>query len=189
MSAGARLRLVGAARLRLWLAPAMLATSLLPVAPAMAASNNTSQVGGTAAVAVVSPVTMINLGDMRFGNIAQPTTAGTLTLSPTGVVTTSGGVTGNQAIAQGGTGPTPGTFAITAGSNQNFIVFGPVTFNITSSGGASMPVTLLTGALQLQSNNGTTVSYLLTVGGTLSMAGNQAIGAYSGSYTLLTVYQ
>jgi hypothetical protein len=120
--------------------------------------------------------------------LARPSTSGTLTLSPTGAVTTSGGVTGNQAIAQGSTGPTPGTFSITAGSNQAFTVFGPITFNI-SNGAATMPVTLLTGALQQQSNNGTTVNYLLTVGGTLSVAGNQAIGAYSGSYTLTTVYQ
>jgi hypothetical protein len=52
-----------------------------------------------------------------------------------------------------------------------------------------MPVTLLTGALQKQSNNGTTANYLLSVGGTLSVGANQAIGTYVGSYTLLTVYQ
>jgi len=188
MSACAPSRANSARRLRSWVAGALLTLGAVQAAPALAASNNTSQISGTAAAAVVTPVSMTNLGNMRFGNLARPSTSGTLTLSPTGAVTTSGGVTGNQAIAQGSTGPTPGTFSITAGSNQAFTVFGPITFNI-SNGAATMPVTLLTGALQQQSNNGTTVNYLLTVGGTLSVAGNQAIGAYSGSYTLTTVYQ
>jgi hypothetical protein len=188
MSSGAPWVLGVASRLRSCFAIACLVLNMMLAAPVLAASNNTSQVNGTAAAAVVVPSTMTNLGDMRFGNLVQPSTAGTLTLSPTGAVTTSGGVSGNQAIAQGSTGPSPGTFSITAGSNQVFTVFGPITFSI-SSGASTMPVTLLTGALQKQSNNGTTANYLLSVGGTLSVGANQAIGTYVGSYTLLTVYQ
>ncbi|WP_068075828.1 DUF4402 domain-containing protein [Novosphingobium lentum] len=186
--AGALARQTTTRRRRTILAIAAVAAFGLSAVPAVAGSGNAVQVSGSAIAQVVAPVSMTNLGDMRFGSIARPTTSGTLRLSPTGGVTTTGGVTGNQAISQGTTGPLPGSFQIVAPSNRAFTIYGPTTFNI-SSGASTMPVTLLTGALQQQADNGTAMTYLLSVGGTLTVAGNQAVGAYSGTYTLTTILQ
>lgn len=163
---------------------AALAGSAAQAAP----SANSDSITGTAQAAVVRPVSMVNTATMSFGQIARPTASGTLRLSPSGAVTATGGVTGNEAIAQTGGGPAPGVFMITTYPNANFTVFGPVTFAL-SNGTQAMNVTLLTGSLQQVSSTPTSVTYRLNVGGTLNMSANQAVGTYNGTYSLITVYQ
>lgn len=164
------------------------AAALLGTAAHAAPSGSSASTAGTARAAVVQPVSMVNTAAMRFGQIAQPSTSGTVTLSPTGTVTGSGGAAGNQAIAQTGGGPAPGIFMITTYPNAAFSVFGPASFAL-SNGGQTMNVTLLTGTLQQVSSTATSMTYRLNVGGTLNMAANQAVGTYNGSYSLITVYQ
>lgn len=165
-----------------------LAGAALPGAVAQAATGNGASVSGTAQATVLQPVGMINTGAMQFGQIVQPTAAGTVTLSPSGTLTSTGGAAGNELVAQTGGGPQAGDFLITSAPGTLFTIFGPISFNLRN-GGATMPVTLLTGALQQVSATPTVVVYRLRVGGTLSLAANQAVGTYTGTYTLQTVYQ
>lgn len=160
----------------------------LPAPAARAATGNGKSVTGTAQATVLQPLSMTNTGPMRFGQIVQPSAAGTVTLSPSGTLTSAGGAAGNELIAQTTGGPQAGDFVITSTPGTLFTIYGPITFNL-SNGAATMPVTLLTGALQQLSSSPTTVIYRLRVGGTLSLAANQAVGTYSGTYTLQTVYQ
>ncbi len=165
--------------------------ALLPLVlavPAQAASGNSRVLTGSAQASVVRPVTMTNTAALRFGQIARPATAGTVTISPAGTISSGGGAAGNATIAQTAGGPAPGTFQITAYPGAQFAVFGPASFNIRN-GPRSMAVTLLTGSLQLLSSTSTSETWRLDVGGTLNLGANQAVGTYSGSYTLITQYQ
>ena len=63
---------------------------------------------GTASATLIQPITIAATAPLRFGLMAQPTAAGTVTVSTTGAVSTSGGMVGNTAIAQGGAGPQAG---------------------------------------------------------------------------------
>lgn len=164
-----------------------LAGTALPE-PARAASGNGASVTGTAQARVLQPLSMANTGAMRFGQIVQPSAAGTVTLSPNGTLTSAGGAAGNELIAQTSGGPQAGDFTITSAPGTFFTVYGPISFTL-SNGAATMPVTLLTGTLQQISASPTTIVYRLRVGGTLSLSANQAVGTYSGTYTLQTVYQ
>lgn len=166
---------------------ALLALASGGASPALAAAG-TATGTGTAQARVLQPVSMTNTAEMRFGQIIQPVTSGTVTLSPAGTVTAAGGAAGNQTIAQTGGGPAAGEFTITMAPNTAFSVYGPLSFTLTN-GTSTMSVSVLTGSLQTVSQTATAITYRLRVGGTLSLAANQAVGTYTGSYTLQTVYQ
>ncbi|MBC2668168.1 DUF4402 domain-containing protein [Novosphingobium piscinae] len=172
------------------LAAALSGLAVAGLAPtaAQAGTGNVALASGSAAARVLQPVSMANTADMRFGQIIQPTSAGTVRLSPAGTVTTTGGAAGNEAIAQTSGGPGAGEFTVTVAPNTFFVVFGPSSFTL-SNGAATMPVSLLTGSLQLISQTPTANTFRLRVGGTLTLAANQAVGTYTGTYTLQTVYQ
>lgn len=165
-----------------------LAGAALPHSAVLAATGSGATATGTAQAAVLQPVGMINTGAMQFGQIVQPSAAGTVTINPTGALTSTGGAAGNELIAQTTGGPQAGGFTITCAPGTLFTIYGPVSF-ILRNGGATMPVTLLTGALQQVSSTPTIVAYRLRVGGTLSLSANQPVGTYTGTYTLQTVYQ
>jgi hypothetical protein len=152
-----------------------------------APSGKTAQGTGASQATVVAPAAMTNTGEMRFGQFVQPSGAGTLTLTPAGAMSGTGAVSGNQLIAQTGGGPQPGTFAITSNLNQAFTVYGPISTTITN-GGASMTISNLTGTLTQTGANATNSFYTLNVGGRLNVNANQAVGTYTGSYTLTTIY-
>lgn len=175
-------------RTTLLLGALALSSTALPGPAARAATGNGATVSGTAQANVLQRLSMTNTGPMAFGQIVQPSAAGTVTLSPAGTLTSAGGAAGNELIAQTGGGPQAGVFTITSAPNTLFTVYGPISFSLRN-GAATMPVTLLTGALQQVSATPTTVVYRLRVGGTLSLAANQAVGTYTGTYTLQTVYQ
>ena len=167
---------------------AVVAVVLMSVGTAHAASGNSVQVTGSARAAVIIPVSMTNVSALSFGQFARPNAAGTMTISPAGAVSTTGGVTGNEAIVQTGGGRAAARFTITVAPGAGFTVFGPISTTL-SSGSNTMTVTNLTGSLALSSSTATSRTYTLMVGGRLNVAANQAIGTYNGTYTLTTVYQ
>ena len=166
----------------------LVALASLSATAAHAASGNASSATGQTQASVAQPISIVNTGALRFGEIAQPATAGTVTLRPTGTVTATGGAAGNQQITQSGAGPTPGEFTLTAAPNTAFSLFGPASFTL-SNGTRTMAVTVLTGNLQVIASGATSTTYRLRVGGTLNLGASQAVGTYSGSYTIFAVYQ
>lgn len=155
-------------------------------------AQTTEQVSSTADI--VRPLTLVNTSDLDFGRIIAGPTAGTITLSASNQVTSSGGV-----LSVGGT------------DNARFYGYG--TYNQTvwirahtntislarSGGGASMTVSDLTmAATPVVPLNTTWRGFIIgstdgffgfSVGGQLSVGANQAPGIYNGTFTVELIYQ
>ncbi|WP_295529809.1 DUF4402 domain-containing protein [Novosphingobium sp. Chol11] len=160
---------------------------MLLFAPALAqaAPGNTRSVSGTATAAIIRPIAIVAVASLRFGVIARPSTAGTLTVSTTGAVSTTGGVTGSNAINQGALAARTGTFRVTGDPGRSFVVVLPPTATVTTSAG-SMNISLFTVGALPGSTSGTLD---IAVGGTLSVSAAQTPGAYSGTYRITATYQ
>ncbi len=164
---------------------AVSAALMLAPAAAQAAPGNTRSVSGTATAAIIRPIAIAATASLRFGVIARPSTAGTLTVSTTGAVSTTGGVTGSNAINQGAIGPRAGTFRVSGEPGRTFVVILPPTATVTAPGG-SMTISLFTVGALTGSPAGTLD---IAVGGTLAVGANQAVGAYNGIYKITATYQ
>jgi hypothetical protein len=162
----------------------VLAAPLPAASPALAAPGGTATMTGTASATIITPITIVATAPLRFGVMARPTAAGTVTVSTAGVVTTSGGMVGNTAIAQGSSGPQAGKFRVSGEPGRQFFVTLPAAATVTRSGG-SMTITLFTvGAL-----TGSPVGTLdIAVGGTLAVGAAQPIGTYNGTYQITASY-
>jgi hypothetical protein len=158
--------------------------SLVPAA-AEAAPGNTRSVSGTATAAIIRPIAIAAIASLRFGVIARPSTAGTLTVSTAGAVSTTGGVTGSNAINQGTLGPRAGTFRVSGEPGRSFVVIMPPTATVTAPTG-SMTISLFTVGALTGSPAGTLD---IAVGGTLTVGANQTVGPYSGTYQITATYQ
>ncbi len=156
-------------------------------ARAQPANSSVSQ--GAAQAAIVAPLKITAGTMLRFGQFANATTAGTLTVDSTGAVSTTGGMIGANTFAQTGTGRGNATFSVTGNANAAFGV--TVSTNVQLANGANrMAVTGFTGNV---ANSAAvldaTGNFTLNVGATLNVAANQAIGTYSGTYVLTVIYQ
>jgi hypothetical protein len=164
---------------------AAVALALSAAAGAMAATINASS-----SSTVVSPIAITKAADLAFGAFAAGSTSGTVTVSPDGsrsfgggalgVGTQSGAITAAQFNVTGQSGFTysisvTGT-ALTSGSDT--MAFAPIsalTANTATSGTVSSGT--LTGGTQT-----------IFVGGSLTVAANQAPGTYSGTVTATVDY-
>lgn len=139
---------------------------------------------GTANAVIIRPISIAATNPLRFGIMAQPTATGTVTVNTAGAVSTTGGMVGNTAIAQGGSGPRAGTFRVTGEPGRQFFVTLPPSATVTRTG-ASMTISLFTvGAL-----SGSPAGTLdIAVGGTLTVQGSQTVGTYNGTYQITASY-
>lgn len=153
--------------------------------PALAAPGGTVTVTGTASATIIRPISIAATAPLRFGVMARPTAAGTVTVSTAGVVTTGGGMVGNTAIAQGSSGPQAGKFRVSGEPGRQFFVTLPLAATVSRSGGGAMTITLFTvGAL-----TGSPVGTLdIAVGGTLAVGAAQSVGTYNGTYQITASY-
>lgn len=163
---------------------AAFAASLPAPEAAYAAPGGTATVTGTASAQVITPIRIVATAPLRFGVMAQPTAAGTVTVSTAGAVSTTGGMIGNTAIAQGSSGPQAGKFRVSGEPGRQFFVTLPLAATVTRSG-SSMTITLFTvGAL-----TGSPVGTLdIAVGGTLAVGASQPVGTYNGTYQITASY-
>ena len=161
---------------------AAVALAALAPATALAAPGDVSVVTGTATVLVVEPFTITPLQDLRFGAMAQPIVAGTVTVSPASVVTS----TYDLSAFPGGRGAAE--FFVFGDPNRRFLTFLPNTATI-SNGAASMTVNNFTANV---TPGGTRLNaagqYFLRVGGRLNVNANQAPGSYSGTFNVRVIY-
>ena len=139
----------------------------------------------TATATIVTPIAIVNAGNMNFGNVAVSASLGTVILAPAGTRTITGGVTlpvtaGTVSAAHFDVTGTPAyTYAITIPSTATTVTSGGNTMTVNAF--TSTPVT--TGTLGAVSGAQT-----IDVGATLNVGANQASGTYvSGTPFTVTV--
>ena len=137
-----------------------------------------AQVTGTAtgSATVITPIAIVNAGNMNFGNIAvSPTLPGTVLLTAGGVRSATGGVTlpavaGTISVASFTvSGLASSTYSITLPTTDYPITFSTGTMIV--NGFTSTPTT--TGALSVGG------SQTITVGATLNVGAAQLAGLYT----------
>ncbi len=141
---------------------------------------------------VVSPGSVVPISTLRFGQFIQPSTAGTLTISIASVISAGGGVAGMQNITQtGALGRGPGSFTLVGTPNRQTDISLPASTTI-SNGAQTMTINAFTsnanggGKIKLSATTGQAA---LIVGATLNVMANQAVGNYSGTYTVTVAFQ
>lgn len=169
-------------RWHICLAPlALAATVLLAHAPARARTAP-----GSAVSEVVTPLSLTNTAPLSFGTLIPGATPGTATVSITGVLSTSGGVT-----AGGGT-VSAASFTGMTGSAPPVVKVNPPPSTVALNrvgGGASMTVSNLmveggTGARNVGKNK----VFTFRIGGQLNIDANQLPGTYTGTFNVTVDY-
>lgn len=181
-------------RVRSQTACALVASLTLATAPCAFAQSTT----GTIRTTIVPRLSLAKTSDLDFGQVmASSTTAGSVTVTPTGSRSAGGGAT-----LAGGTA-TAGEFA-GAGTRNQIVIFSfgaPSVVLTRTNGTQTMTVDSFvlgastagglndlgaSGRWRIISNNGL---FTLPVGATLRVGAAQAPGDYQGTFTLTAVYQ
>ncbi|HJU83279.1 MAG TPA: DUF4402 domain-containing protein [Holophagaceae bacterium] len=133
---------------------------------------------------VASPISLMGVSGLDFGNLVSGATAGTVTVSPGGAVSSAGGVTlfGGAATAC--------ILTVAGTANRSYSVTLPANGSVTLSGpGTAMPVNGFLSNPSGSGNLGAGGSQALRIGATLSVAANQADGTYTGAFDVTVTYQ
>jgi hypothetical protein len=139
------------------------------------------------------PVTIVNTGDLDFGNVIRGATAGTVTINArTGARTRTGGT-----VLQGTVFRRAGFTSTGTGGRIVRYTLGSPTITLAGPGAATMTVNVfrisINGAnAQTLPRNSTmplTGTSSVNVGARLNVAANQADGDYTGSFNLTMDYQ
>lgn len=172
----------------------MLASLALAAAPCTFAQSTT----GTVRTTIIPRLSLVKTSDLDFGQVmASSTTAGSVTVTPTGSRSAGGGAT----LAGGAV--SAGEFA-GAGTRNQIVIFsfgassvlltrvnGPQTMTVdsftmgaTTAGGLNQLGS--SGRWRIVSSNGL---FTLPIGATLRVGAAQTPGDYEGNFTLTAVYQ
>jgi len=136
---------------------------------------------------VIAPISIVNTGStpLDFGTIARSSTAGTVTITPVGGQSPSGGV---SVLSSSGFSAAP--FAVTGENDASFNITVPSnsTVELTRSGGSE------TMAVNDFAHNSTLVlsgtgAGTFSVGATLYVNADQIAGDYTGSFAITVAYQ
>lgn len=146
-----------------------------------------STTSSSAQVSVIKPLTILAVDALSFGDITRPTAAGTVVLTPTGTITTTGGVLTSTAIAQSARRG-PGTFAIVGDAGRLFTIDLP-TVAILRQGARNMRLSAFRSSWAAGDAFGPSGIYTLAVGATLNVGANQTVGTYTGTYAVTVTYQ
>jgi len=166
----------------------LLAALALAPGVASAAPGNRSSKPGVAQATVVQPIRIVAVNPLRFGQIARPSTAGTIVMSPLGVRTATGGLLPSTAIVQT-IARGPGSFTVTGDPNRTFRLTLPGGNVTLRAGTQTLRMSAMRSSIAGTPRLSAAGTYAFTVGATLNLAANQAIGTYSGTYTATVVYQ
>jgi hypothetical protein len=166
---------------------AVMALALFGAGSVMAATSATATSTGV----VVTPISVTKSADMSFGDIAGGATAGTVTLTPGGNRTVSGG-----AVAAGGT-PAAAKFDVTGSGTLAYAIdYTGTAATLTANAGAdSMAFAAISDTTASAKTSGTVATGALTagaqsiyVGGVLTVGVNQNAGTYTGNIAVAVNY-
>jgi Domain of unknown function (DUF4402) len=146
-----------------------------------------------AQIAVVRPLEFISVENLHFGEVIRGTTAGTVTVAPSGARTRTGGVTlvGNlhQAAEFAGMGSNNQRVDVSIGANQIFITGPGAPMRVHTFVIGSTPTAILTTTPRRFRINSPTGIFVFPVGATLDVGANQVPGTYTGTWTITLNYQ
>ncbi len=143
-----------------------------------AAHAATETVGADAEI--IEAVTLGTPTDIDFGTIAADATGGTVSIAA------SSGATASCATLTCVGSSNPGDIVVTSASGQTVAVTMPTgAVTLTSAGGDTMSMTPSVSQTSFTSTGSDTLYF----GGSLTVAANQAAGAYSGSFNVDVDYQ
>ena len=153
---------------------ALIALTIAVSSIASAQETATATISGT----VITPISVLGAGNMKFGNISVSSIGGTVVLAPEGGRTESTGVTltdteGSVAAA---------SFTVTGEASYTYSITLPSTLELTNieTGGEKMVVNAFK-STPTKSSGGTLDNggrQTVFVGATLNVKGSQAIGTY-----------
>ncbi len=158
---------------------AAVATASLAALAFTATAAEAATANATARAKILRQVTLTNTSDLEFGTIVTGAAASTVDVSTSGARTCGAGL-----VCSGTT--TAANFNIGGTATQTVNVVVPASVSL-SNGSATMNVALTSTATSVVMNSSNAGS--IQVGGTLSVAANQADGDYSGTFTLTADYQ
>jgi Mat/Ecp fimbriae major subunit len=158
---------------------AVIAAIGLSAGAAHAAPVNAS---ATAKARILKQITVTNTSDLDFGTIVAGTAASTVAVS-TGAVRSCGtGLTCTGTV-------TAANFDVSGTNNAVVTVTGDNSVTLANGTGGTMSASLTRSASTLTLANSGPVGGSFQVGGTLSLAANQADGAYTGTFNVTVDYQ
>lgn len=144
------------------------------------AAGNTSTAVGSATAEIMDPISVTHVGGqaLKFGTISVGD-AGTVTVSPRGAATYTGGVS-----KVNGPGAAADQFTVSGFKNRSVSI---VTYpGVVSSGTRTMSFTTTPSITSGRLSNGGQLVF--SVGGTLSVPAGQVGGTYTGTYLAGAVY-
>lgn len=151
------------------------------------AAPSSSTVSGAAQAVILTPLTIAPINALSFGQITRPTAAGTVVMSPSGTISTTGGVLTSTAIAQTAARG-PGTFAVVGEAGRAFSINLPTTA-ILRQGTRNMRLSAFRSNWTAGAVLSPSRSFALSVGATLNVGANQTTGTYTGTYAVTVTYQ
>ena len=179
----------GAALIRFWgMMFASAIGALVTTSPAHA-----DQTATDAQIAIVRPLEFIRVENLDFGQVIRGTTAGTVTITPSGTRTKTGGVilvgTGFQPAEFAGMGSNNQRVDVSLGASSIFVTGPGAPMRVRTFVMGSTPTAVLTTTPQRFRINSATGIFVFPVGATLEVAANQAPGTYTGNWTITLNYQ
>jgi Domain of unknown function (DUF4402) len=160
---------------------------LLPVG-ARAEPGNSQTFVGQVRVEVIDPGRMMLTRDLRYGAFIQPTAAGTITVAPNGTVTGSATIAPGMVMVQPSEGRGPALVLLDGTSYRSFTAILPNRVDI-SNGTATMRVSNITTNISPGTNRFDAGGHFdLWMGGRLNVAANQAVGEYTGNFTITVIF-
>lgn len=131
---------------------------------------------------LILPITLTKNADLGFGQIASGGTSGSVTVTPAGGRSATGGASLGSAAGVGAaqftvTGDLLATYSITLPGSTTL-----------SSGGNSMTLNAFASSPSGTGNLGLLGQQTLTVGATLQVGANQPSGTYSGTFSVTVAY-
>jgi Domain of unknown function (DUF4402) len=147
-----------------------------------ASAQNTASAGFSVGAHIVSPLSIVKVTDMNFGDVVPSVAGGSVALSTAGVATPAGVNLGN-----GGAARTAATFTVSGQSGYTYAITLPGSSTISDGATHTMSVGSFTSN---PSGTGALVSgtQALALGATLTVGPNQTPGVYSGSFNVTVTY-
>jgi hypothetical protein len=146
-------------------------------------AQDTASDNATVSAGIVSVITISNEAGLNFGKVISDATGGTVIIAPDDARTGTA-----QFVTVATSNPSAASFTVNAADNYTY----NVTYNMSgvlTSGANTMVVDTFTNDLGTDSRLGTGGDETMTVGATLTVGANQAVGPYLGTLNVQVAYE